>query len=449
MKRILTLFSAFLIAISLCGNSVEAKTQTKTVNKSMDEMEVHFIDVGQGDATLIKCGDGAMLIDAGENDKGTLVQNYIRKQGVKTLDYLIITHADSDHCGGADVIITKYDIDTIIYPNYEKDTETWRDVTEAMDYQDYEVTEPVVGDSYRLGDATFTIIAPNEKKYDEGNNYSVGILLEHGDKKFVFTGDAEEDAEEDIVDNKIDISADVLKIGHHGSRTASTEAFIEEVSPQYAVISCGEDNEYGHPHAQTLNTLRKNMIDVFRTDEQGSIVATSDGVEITWNAAPSDTWKAGEPTKSSNINNKATSKASAANDSKASAKPETKTETKENQSQAAETSQTEPAQVTETPQTEPAQMVEAPQAEPAQVVEAPQPAPAEEAPKQEAAPAVEEPAPQAQPESQGLTYVLNVKTKKFHRPSCNSLPTTNRSDSTQSRDEIIGQGYVPCKRCDP
>lgn len=295
MKKIRILFSALLIALSLCGCVSEAKTTAP----SIDEMEVHFIDVGQGDATLIKFGDSAMLIDAGENDKGTLVQNYIKKQGVTSLDYLIVTHPDSDHCGGADVIVTKYDIDTVIMPNYEKDTATYRDVINALDDKQYRVTEPIVGDTYKLGDAKFTIIAPNSDDYaDECNNYSVGILLEHGDKKFVFTGDAEEEAERDIVDNKIDISADVLQVGHHGSKTSSIKDFIEAVNPEYAVISCEENNDYGHPNAAALNTLRANNVKVFRTDEQGSLVAISNGKEITWNAAPTDTWKAGEATKS-------------------------------------------------------------------------------------------------------------------------------------------------------
>lgn len=245
-------------------------------------------------------------------------------------------------------------IDTVIMPDYARDTATYRDVIQALDYKQYKVTKPVVGDVYRLGDAKFTIIAPNKEDYgDEANNYSVGILLEHGEKKFVFTGDAEEEAEGDILANKITISADVLKTGHHGSRTSSSEDFVQAVDPEYAVISCGEDNEYGHPHAATLNTLRAMGIKVFRTDEQGSIIATSDGKQITWNAAPSDTWKAGEPTKSGNKG------------------------------------------------------------------------------------------------SQEITYVLNVKSKKFHRPSCESLPKENRSDSTQSREEIIAQGYVPCKGCNP
>lgn len=302
MKRIIALLSAFLVTLSLCGNTTVAEAKEKISTKqSLEEMEVHFIDVGQGDATLIKCGDSAMLIDAGENDKGTAIQNYLRKQGVKSLDYLIVTHPDADHCGGADVIITKYDIDTIIMPNYAKDTATYRDVVKAMDYKRYKATDPVVGDTYKLGDAEFTIIAPNSEDYgDEANNYSVGILLRHGNKKFVFTGDAEEEAETDIVNNKLDISADVLQVGHHGSKTASTKKFIDAVKPTYAVISCGEGNSYGHPHAATLNTLRAAGVKLFRTDEQGSIVATSDGKKITWNTAPSDTWLTGEPTKSAN-----------------------------------------------------------------------------------------------------------------------------------------------------
>ncbi len=395
MKKFLTWFSAFLITLSLCGGVLaEAKPQSGA-EETMDSLEVHYIDVGQGDATLIKCGGASMLIDAGENDKGTLVQNYIGKQGVKSLDYFIVTHPDSDHCGGADVIINKYDIDTIIMPDYAKDTKSYRDVIQALDYKRYDMTEPVVGTVYQLGDAEFTIIAPNKEDYgDETNNYSVGIVLKHGDKKFVFTGDAEEEAEEDILRNRIDISADVLKVGHHGSKTSSSEAFIDAVSPEYAVISCEENNEYGHPHAATLNTLRSAGIKVFRTDEQGSLVAVSDGKEIVWNAAPSDTWKAGEPVGSGG--------------GAASARQEAATKVSGGKTQTEETQKA-----------------------------------------QDSAPAIEEEQSPVTPDTQGLTYVLNVKTKKFHKPTCGSLPTANRSDSTQSRDEIIAQGYAPCKKCNP
>ena len=411
-KRFLPLFLPFLIMLSLCGSvQVEAKNPVKAADKDdLDALEVHFIDVGQGDAALIKCGDAAMLIDAGENDQGTLVQNYIRKQGVKSLDYLIVSHPHSDHCGGADVIISKYDIDTIIMPNYSKDTATYRDVIKAMDYKGYEITSPEVGDSYKLGDAEFTIIAPNKEDYGDGeNNYSVGIILEHGSRKFVFTGDAEEEAEEDIVGNGIDISADVLKIAHHGSRTSSTEEFIHAVSPEYAVISCGENNEYGHPHAATLNTLRGMGVKLFRTDEQGSLIAASDGKKITWNAAPSDTWKAGEPTQSSvGANGKTGSDTAYAGNAAA-----------------IQNADNQPASVESNVAGE-----SKPQEE-------------------ESAPAKEETEQAAPQDTQGITYILNVKTGKFHIPACSFLPTTNRSDSTLSRDEIIAQGYVPCKKCNP
>lgn len=317
------------------------------------EMSVHFIDVGQGDATLVVCGGHAMLIDAGDGSVGTLVQNYLQKQGVSKLDYLILTHPDADHIGAAPVIITKFDIDTVLMSDYEKDNMTYRKLIQALDDKRLKYETPSVGAVYSLGEASFTILGPNGG-YTDPNNASVALLLEHGANTFLFTGDAEEEAEEDILNSGIGIHADVYQAGHHGSRTSSSQAFLDAVSPEYAVISCGQDNEYGHPHAQTLNSFRKMGTRVFRTDEQGSIVAGSDGKEIKWNAAPSDTWKAGEPTGGGQKN--------------------TQTE---------------------------------------------------------------------------LTYILNTKTKKFHRPECSSLPTTNRADSSLGRDEIISQGYVPCKKCSP
>ena len=264
---------------------------------TITELTVHFINVGQGDATLITCGDHSMLIDAGDNNKGTTVQNYLQKQGIKKLDYLIGTHPDSDHIGGLDVIITKFDCGKIIMPDYTKDTATYRDVIDAMKYKGYKNILPIVGTSYQLGDAEFTLIAPNNK-YSDPNNNSVGLILKHGDKKFLFTGDAEEEAEADIVANGIDISCDVYQVGHHGSNTSSFIALLDTSKPEFTVISCGEGNSYGHPRAETLNNFRSRGIKVYRTDEQGTIIAKSDGHTITFDESPSTTWIAGEPTKS-------------------------------------------------------------------------------------------------------------------------------------------------------
>ena len=279
----------------------------KTDSSSAGQMQVHFIDVGQGDATLIACDGHYMLIDAGNNDKGTTVQSYLMSQGVEKLDYVIGTHPDADHIGGLDVVIYKFDCDTIIMPDVANDTRTYDDVVQAMKSKGYQTTYPVVGETYTLGGATFTIVAPNADYGNDMNDWSVGVLVQNGNNRFLFTGDAEEKAEEDILNNGIDISADVYAAAHHGSKTATSQAFLDKVSPTYVVISAGEGNKYGHPHAEVLNRLRAAGISVFRTDEQGTIVATSNGNDITWNCSPSESWKAGEPTGSSDTSQNAAS----------------------------------------------------------------------------------------------------------------------------------------------
>ena len=266
-------------------------------------LEVHYIDVGQGDATLIKCGSHAMLIDGGNNNKGTTVQLYLKKQGVESLDYVIGTHPDADHIGGLDVIVYKYNCDTVIMPDYEKDTKTYQELVDVIHDKNMKITYPVVGEQYALGEAKFTIIAPNSNSYGgNANDYSVAILLEYGKNRFLFTGDAEEASEAEMLTNGIDISADVYKVAHHGSRSASTQEFLNAVHPKYAVISCGEGNSYGHPHAEVLNRLRSMGVEVFRTDEQGSIIASSDGENITWNCSATDSWQSGEQTESDREN---------------------------------------------------------------------------------------------------------------------------------------------------
>lgn len=387
----------FLIAAVLAGSF--SSRSMETLAAAPDTMEVHFLDVGQGNSTLITCDGHAMLIDAGDDSKGTSIQNYLKKQKVESLDYLVLTHPDSDHVGGAPVIITKFKINKVFVSDFEKDNKTYQKLIQSLDNKRLKHVTPDVGAQYTLGSATVTFLAPNEE-YDNPNDSSVALLVQNGDNRFLFTGDAGEEAEQDILENGLDISADVYLAGHHGSKTSTSEDFFEAVNPSCAVISCGEGNSYGHPHAQTLNTFRTNGVKVYRTDEDGTIIATSDGKEITFNVPPSETWKAGEPAGSAAASSSPKQASSAAARS--------------------ETSKT-PAVTGQTPQ---------PQI-------------------QEAAPAAETvQEPQAQ-DTQGLTYVLNVKTKKFHRPTCKTLPTTNRQDSTESRDAIISQGYEPCKNCNP
>lgn len=282
---------------------VTASEEKKTAD--LGTLKVHFINIGQGDCTLIENNGEYMLIDAGENDKGTLIQNYLKKQGVKDLKYFIVTHDDSDHEGGADVVITKFNIENVFMCAFKKDTKTHNDVLNALKAKSMKWSTPKTGDTYTVGNATFTILAPN-KTYNNPNDSSIALLLSFGEKKFIFTGDCEENAEADILRNGINIDADVYQVGHHGSNTSSSQRFLDKVTPEYAVISCGEGNSYGHPRAETLNKFRTMGINVFRTDEQGTLVCECDGKELTWNSSPSTTWKAGEPTENSNNTEKQT-----------------------------------------------------------------------------------------------------------------------------------------------
>lgn len=261
-------------------------------------MEVHFIDVGQGDATLIRNGEHAMMIDAGDNEHGIALQLYLQKQGVKKLDYFILTHPDSDHIGGADVLICKLDIDQVYETNFVKTNSTAEDVENALVYRNLTAKVPKVGEQITLGDATITFLAP-VGTYDNANDSSIAIRIDKGEKSFLFSGDCEEEAEMDMIHQGLDLDVDVYQAGHHGSRYASSEAFLDAMTPEITVISCMFANEYGYPHSKLLNRLRSSGTQVYRTDEQGSIVATCDGVDITFNCAPSDTWQTGEDRRNS------------------------------------------------------------------------------------------------------------------------------------------------------
>lgn len=290
VKKLCALF--FLLVFGICCASC---ADPAAVSHGPGRLEAHFIDVGQGDSTLIICEGKTMLIDAGDDSQGTAIQNYLQKQGIKRLDYLVLTHPDSDHIGGAPVIITKFDIGQVFMSGYKKDNKTYEKLLKALEYKRLAYETPEVGSEYALGAASVRILGP-VREYGDPNDASVALMIQNGDNRFLFTGDAQEDAERDMAETIGDLSADVYHAGHHGSKTSTSEAFFERVRPSCAVISCAEGNSYGHPHAQTLNTFRMNGVKVYRTDEEGTIIAVSDGNEIRFDVPPSDTWKAGEPT---------------------------------------------------------------------------------------------------------------------------------------------------------
>ena len=275
------------------GEITEEAESTFLPEEEKAGLEVHFIDVGQGDCTLFIHDGHAMLIDAGADSQGTKVQKYLKEQGVEKLDYVIASHPDADHIGGLDVILTKFDCEKILFTDAESDTAAYRNVMEAISYRGYEITTPKAGESYSFGNAVFTIVGPAGTYDKRSNNYSIGLKLDFGENSFLFIGDAEKEAQEDMLKSGADLKADVIKAGHHGSSDSADKKFLEAVDAAYAVISCGRGNDYGHPHAKTLQLFQELDIQVLRTDEQGTVTAFCDGREITWSHAPSETWQAG------------------------------------------------------------------------------------------------------------------------------------------------------------
>lgn len=254
---------------------------SSTEDELTKELKVVFLDVGQGDCILISCEGHHMLIDAGGEAYGTRVWKFLKDNGVETLDYCIGTHLDADHVGGMDVIVQKFDCAGIILPDYTRDTKAYRDLMDVIRWRRLVPVRPSVGDSYRLGSAEFVILAPSAGEHEDDNDYSIVILLKYGENSFLFTGDATETSETEMLALNGDLKADVLKAAHHGSSSSTGENFLEAVSPEYVVVSCGENNDYGHPHKSFLKRVKKAGSEILRTDEAGTITFVSDGETLT------------------------------------------------------------------------------------------------------------------------------------------------------------------------
>ena len=332
-------------------------------------LEVHFIDVGQADAALVICNDRAMMIDGGNAEDSSLIYAYLQKHGITHLDYIINSHPHEDHVGGLAGALNYTTAGKAFCPVTSYDSKAFNSFVKYLSAQGLSITVPSVGDTFQLGVASCTVLASSYSTSDP-NDSSIVLRLVFGDISFIFAGDAGEDVEKYIINSGAEIGSTVLKVAHHGSSKGTCYQWLYEVNPQYAVISVGADNSYGHPTEATLSKLHDADVQLYRTDLQGDIIFTSDGKSISVSCEKNQ---------------------------------DADTFAVQNQ------------------------------------VTVPSVAPAVVVPDRSVAGNVQD-------------YWVNTNTGKFHYPSCASakkIKDTNLWIYNGSRDELISQGYVPCKNCNP
>ncbi|MBE6729821.1 MAG: MBL fold metallo-hydrolase [Ruminococcaceae bacterium] len=296
MKKLRVLLSVFL-AVMFCffagctqadnqnGSSsaievgFDAESQNLTQTEGNGEIKIHYIDVGQGDSIFIELtNDRVMLIDAGESEYSSTVINYIKNLRYNKIDYLVATHPHSDHIGGMEKVINAFTIGEIYMPKIISNTKTFESLLETIKNKglkinsaDYSVK--IINDNNLKAE----FLSPVKDKYGDTNDYSAVLKLTYKDNKFLFMGDAETEAEDEI---SADVTCDIIKVGHHGSNSSSGKKFVKKTKAKYAVISCGTDNKYGHPHTEIVKRWEDSGAKIYRTDLSGTVIVTSDGKTI-------------------------------------------------------------------------------------------------------------------------------------------------------------------------
>lgn len=281
---VLAIVAILAFVFTRFGSNVKKPTDTASTPSEAGKMTVSFIDVGQGNCTLLRCKDKTILVDAGEVGAADTVINYIKNLKIDTLDCVIATHPHSDHIGALTKVLYEFKIKDLIMPEIPEDiittSKTYEKFLTAVSENAENVIAAEPGETYSYGEMNMEIFAPLHD-YDDLNDMSVVSRISYGETSVMFMGDATSAVEKDLLSESTDYSATILNVGHHGSKTSSSEAWLEAVNPEYAVICCGLNNDYGHPHKVVTNRLEKLGIEFFRTDLLGTIVFESDSKEFT------------------------------------------------------------------------------------------------------------------------------------------------------------------------
>ena len=338
------------------GSAANGQAAGNTGTSQAGTLTVTWLDVGQGDAAVIQCGGQTMLIDGGKPEKSSYIYAWLQQHGLSYLDVIVATHVDADHIGGLSGALNYASVGTAYCPVTTGTTETFQSFVKYLAQRGKQITVPTAGETFTLGGAQVQILGPLHSAEDSNDN-SIVLKVSFGATSFLFTGDAERTEEQDLLNAGVNLQSTVLKVGHHGSDTSTSYPFLRAVAPQYAVISVGAGNSYGHPTEAVLSRLRDAGVTTFRTDMQGEITAVSDGQTVNFSTAKN---AAAETLANAGAGQNAGTTAG--------------------------------------------------------------------------------------------SYVLNTNTHKFHLPGCSSVETIkkkNRKDVNESREQIISEGYAPCKRCNP
>ena len=283
---LLVLISIAYTKKELVDNKENTNEKAVSVLKTNSNLEVYYFDVGQADSILIRENDNNILIDAGNNEDGEKLVNYLKKDlNIEKFNMVVGTHPHEDHIGGLDNVIDSFDIDTILMPNATSTSKTFENVLDSIEKKDYKITVPKINEEFNYNNINIKVLYTGTDEKDL-NNTSIVLKLTYQNNKFLFMGDATSKVEKKLLNE--DIKSDVLKIGHHGSEYSTTKNFLDKVNPQYAIIEVGKNNTYRHPKEITLDKLNKKNIKIYRTDIDGTIKVVSDGNNLKFETLRTD-----------------------------------------------------------------------------------------------------------------------------------------------------------------